>query len=127
MLAHFGDEVGRCTLTADSSGAVHQHLLVSEEVQVLINIIREITEFTDVWGQAMCELPLGGQENHILAAMDYCLISKIGTEQSLDLQFYSRKSCGSLRGWCRRESHPEPLKLPLLYGTPLAPDELLQG
>lgn len=63
--AHFGDEVGRRTLTADPPGAVHQHLLVSEQVQVLVNIIREVTEFPDVWGQAMLKLALGGQEKHI--------------------------------------------------------------
>lgn len=62
---YFRDEVGRRTLAADPSSTVHQHLLVSEQVQVLVNIIREVTEFPDIWGQAMCELSLGGQMNHI--------------------------------------------------------------
>lgn len=68
---YFRDEVGRGALAADPPSTVHQHFLVSEQVQVLVNIIREVTEFPDVWGQAMCELSLGGQRNHILAAC-YC-------------------------------------------------------
>lgn len=68
---YFRDEVGRRALAADPSSTVHQHFLVSEQVQVLVNIIREVTEFPDVWGQAMCELSLGGQIHHILAAC-YC-------------------------------------------------------
>lgn len=62
-----------------------------------------------------------------LAARFCCEIGKTGSEQSLDLLFCSRKSCDSLTGRCCRASGSEPLKLQLLCGTPLAPDELLQG
>lgn len=60
---YFRDEVGRGALAADPSGTVHQHSLVSEQVQVLVDVVREVTEFPDVWGQAMRELPLGGHVN----------------------------------------------------------------
>lgn len=128
MPDYFGEEVGRRALAADPSSTVHQHLLVSKQVQVLVDILREVTEFTDVWGQAMCKLSLGWQIHPILAARYGCgIIVYIAAHQSLDLQFYSRKSYGSLTRWCRSQSSPPPLKLQLLYGTPLAPDELLQG
>lgn len=64
---HLGEEVGRRPLTADPSGAVHQHLLVSEQVQVLVNVSREVAEFTDVGGQAAGEPSLGGHEGRTLA------------------------------------------------------------
>lgn len=61
---YFRAEVGRATLAADPSRAVHQDLLVSEQLKVLVDVVREVAELTDVWGQTLRKLPLEGKNNH---------------------------------------------------------------
>lgn len=58
--AYLGAQVGGATLTADPTCAVHQDLLVSEELEVLVHVVREVAELTDIWGQALGELALRG-------------------------------------------------------------------
>lgn len=58
FLTYFGAKVGRATFTADPSCAVHQDLLVSEQLQVLVHVVRKVAEFTDVRSQTMTKLSL---------------------------------------------------------------------
>jgi hypothetical protein len=62
---YLGEEICGSPLTADSPGAIHQDLLVPEQVQVLVNVFWEVTELPDVGSQALTELALGseGSEN----------------------------------------------------------------
>lgn len=59
---YFGAEVGRAALTADPSCAVHQDPLVSEQFEVLVDVVWEVTEFTYVWGQTLSKLSLEGKK-----------------------------------------------------------------
>lgn len=59
---YFRAEVSRGAFTADPSCAVHQDLLVSEQFEVLVNVVREVAEFTDVWGQTPSKLSLEGKK-----------------------------------------------------------------
>lgn len=61
---YFRAEVGRAALTADPSCAVHQDLLVSEQFEVLVDVVGEVTELTDVRGQTPSKLALEGKNNH---------------------------------------------------------------
>lgn len=59
--SYFGAEVGRATFTADPSRAVHQDLLIPEKFQVLVHIVWEVAEFSNVWSQTLSKLSLQGK------------------------------------------------------------------
>lgn len=137
---YFRPEIGWSTLTANPSCAVHQDLLVPEQFEVLVNIVWEVAELSDVRGQATGKLPLEGKyyqrllynliswyfENFIFTLEKLC--KSIVWEEKLiyPLRFYSHKNCGSPRGWCHCRNLLQPKEPQLLYETPPAPDELLR-
>lgn len=50
ILTHLlGPQVGGGSLTADPPGAVHQNSFVPEQVQILVHVVGEVTELSDVW------------------------------------------------------------------------------
>ena len=60
---YLGEEICGGPLTADTPGAIHQNLLVPEQVEVLVNIFWEVAELPDVGSQALTELALGSGES----------------------------------------------------------------
>lgn len=72
--AYFGAEVGGATLTADPSCAVHQNLLVSEQLKVLVHVVWEVAELTDIWRQALSELPLKAKKAAIINCYSLCTL-----------------------------------------------------
>lgn len=72
--AYFGAEVGGATLTADPSCAVHQNLLVSEQLKVLVHVVWEVAELTDIWRQALSELPLKAKKPAIINCNSLCTL-----------------------------------------------------
>lgn len=87
--AYFGVEVRWATLTADPSCAVHEHLLVSEHFKVLVHVVWEIAELTDVRGQTLIKLSLMGKEN---ALINQCWCHNLPTSISTFLFYWNIKS-----------------------------------
>lgn len=79
--AYFGAEVGGATLTADPSCAVHQNLLVSEQLKVLVHVVWEVAELTDIWRQALSELPLKAKNQQLLIVTAFAHYSIIAQPQ----------------------------------------------
>ena len=66
MSTYFRAEVCGATLAADPPCAVHENLFVAEQLQVLVHVVREVAEFTDVRGKTLGELPLGGVKSQFV-------------------------------------------------------------